>query len=203
LIVLPDGHRDDRSAVYWLQSDTLCGDIRCDTATGDVTAFAGRLKQSDDVFCWQRELANGYDGAPPDEGRLAWHDGGLRETGVHSPYVEHWTRIAMPQTGDYAVSLTHAASNRSAFLLRLGGFLFHARGGGSGAAVSLWRAAAADWNPVLACGGVAPQAVDLSDGNIAATAVRLLAATDPEGSAYDDWTVTALGRPRVPEDANA
>jgi hypothetical protein len=33
--------------------------------------------------------------------------------------------------------------------------------------------------------------------------VRLLAATDPEGSAYDDWTVTALERPRVPEDANA
>jgi hypothetical protein len=136
-----DGVEDRESAVFWIQATRLCADIRqhrrltllVDAAGAEelplLDAFAGELIEGDGTFCWRPSLQLRHRDGPPDEGRLSWDGANLREDGVHLSYTEGWTRIAAAVDGDYAVSLRHPETDRTAYLLHIGPFVFHARGG--------------------------------------------------------------------------
>jgi hypothetical protein len=132
LLVTADGARDEASDVYWLQSRTLCGDIRREPGADgspSLTAFAGRLAKRDRIFRWERELASYAAVATPDEGWLAWEGEALREDGVHSPYLEIWRPMAKPGPPDFAAQLRHDRDGRTGYLLSIGAYLFIARSG--------------------------------------------------------------------------
>ena len=145
-VLLADGQgtEDRESIVYWVQAGHLCGDIRqhrrlsgltgslCQADLPSLEAFSGRLVEHDGVFCWQPTLSLLDQDGPPDEGRLSWLDGDLREEGVHRAYVERWTRVAEPQAGDFAVVLRDPVHSAVAHILQVGRYVFHARGGAAG-----------------------------------------------------------------------
>lgn len=200
LLVTADGQRDEDSDVYWLQSRTLCGDIRRERATGGVpseTAFAGRLTERGCIFRWQRELASYAPGPTPDEGWLAWEGEALREDGVHSPYLEIWVPMAAPGPRDFAAELRHDRDGRVGYLLGIGGYRFVAQGvlpgdpdgcpsfaftgpDATGASLSLRAGAPFEEEPLLRLQEVAAA---LADGWSAAV--------------VDGWTIAALERPSL------
>jgi hypothetical protein len=157
LLVDEVGVEDRQSEVYWVQSRKLCGDIRLHLlhstladlkSTGDasrVEAFAGHLLGSEGDFRWQPSLRSWRDIGPPDEGRLSWIGDDLHEDGIHRAYTERWERIAVPTDDDFAVELHHPTDNALSVLLRVGTFVFYARGvptesaGGSEAEFSLFE----------------------------------------------------------------
>lgn len=81
--------RDDTSAVFWLQTDTLFGDLRLPAAPaapgealGAQISFAGHTTTAADFCSWQREMDYGSPflpglawsppGGDPDTARLTW-----------------------------------------------------------------------------------------------------------------------------------
>ena len=129
LLVEADGTRDETSIVYWLQLGSLCGDIRL-PASGSgagAMAFAGCLTERDGVFRWTPELATGIPAnADPDEGRLRWEGGILREDGARRPYLEHWECAARPSADDYALRFHSDPLCLDGYLIRIADFAFYA-----------------------------------------------------------------------------
>ena len=133
------GNEDLESQVYWIQSSTLCGDIRkhlrhstlADLSSNGgapmIDAFAGELIETDSVFRWEPSLSYRDRNGPPDEGRLSWMGADLREEGVHSAYRERWVRIAAASEHDFALALRHPHDDRQGWVLKVGPFLFFAR----------------------------------------------------------------------------
>lgn len=109
LLVDADGVADTSTDVVWLQGPTGYVDSR---------GFAGTLSQTDDVFCWHRDVDTQPSGAP-DAGRMRWEAGVLVETGVHEAYEEHWIRDDGPIEPAGALFLS-AGPQRSAVLVRVG-----------------------------------------------------------------------------------
>lgn len=85
LLINADGSEDDTADVRWLQGITAFVDLR----QTDQDGFAGRLRQSGDMFTWAR-FAGLQPETTPDEGRMSWSGDTLIEVGVHADYVEHW-----------------------------------------------------------------------------------------------------------------
>jgi hypothetical protein len=133
------GNEDLESQVYWIQSSTLCGDIRkhlrhstlADLSSNGgapmIDAFAGELIETDGVFRWEPSLSYRDRNGPPDEGRLSWMGADLHEEGVHSAYRERWVRIAAASEHDFALALRHPHDDRQGWVLKVGSFLFFAR----------------------------------------------------------------------------
>lgn len=139
LLVDEFGNEDPASRVYWIQSARLCGDIRqhlmhsalADLASNSgaplIDAFAGELIETGGLFRWVPMLSYREPNGPPDEGRLSWIDGDLREDGVHKDYREDWVRIGTACSDDFALVLSDPGGDRMSSMLRVGQFLFHAR----------------------------------------------------------------------------
>jgi hypothetical protein len=108
VLVNPDGSRDERDDVVWVQGLTAFVDSR---------GFAGRLRQHGDVFAWCRDVD--LDPGPhPDEGALRWDGIALIETGVHENYTERWVlEDAATPVGAVFVS---AADGSPGVLVRVG-----------------------------------------------------------------------------------
>jgi hypothetical protein len=115
LLIESDGSRNDTADVRWLQGITAFVDLRLSHQDG----FAGRLRQSGDVFTWGRFAGLQPEGSP-DEGQMSWDGDTLIEVGVHADYVEHWVRDEAPTEPCWALSLFSAAGDE-ALLLRVGG----------------------------------------------------------------------------------
>ena len=139
MLVDEAGIEDWESQVYWIQSSTLCGDIRkhlrqstlADLSSNGgapmIDAFAGKLVETDGVFRWEPSLSHRDQNGPPDEGRLSWVGETLHEEGVHKAYRERWARIGPASEHDFALALRHPASDRQGWVLKVGPFLFFAR----------------------------------------------------------------------------
>jgi len=202
VLVTPDGRRDETSDVYWLQSLTLCGDIRRQMTPGDdapiMTAFAGRLSERDGVFRWERTFASPPVAGPPDDGRLSWQGEVLREDGVHEPYWETWIRVAPPAPGDYAAELFEPVEARRGYLLSIGGFAFFgasAMTSGEAAAFAL-RGIGPEGGAIVLSTSASGWAVDLPPGP-PGSLVRI-AERDQQGQVVSrDWFVAALEHPFV------
>ncbi|MFD0986038.1 hypothetical protein [Methyloligella solikamskensis] len=134
LLLQPDGTSDTSTEVYWLQLNTLFGDIRSPAAIGPkdgqvrrcLCAFAGTLRKRDgEIFHWDQDWDCGLpaDGWP-DEGFLRWEGEVLREDGVHEPYIEHWKLVAEPGEDDFACWLDDASGKRAGLLIRMGAFAY-------------------------------------------------------------------------------
>jgi hypothetical protein len=202
VLVTPDGRRDETSDVYWLQSLTMCGDIRRQTAAGDdapfLTSFAGRLSERDGVFRWERTLASPPVQGPPDDGRLSWQGEVLREDGVHEPYWETWIRIAMPAPGDYAAELFDPVEGRRGYLLSIGGFAFFGVStlpGGKAAAFAFRGSGARD-SAIALSAGASGWWADLPSGT-PGSVVHIAERDAQEGMVSRDWFVAALEHPFV------
>lgn len=153
LLVDVDGARDTESAVYWLQLGALSGDIRAPGPGRPAeSAFAGTLAVTDGVARWTHELSRGISaGTGPDEGRLTWQDGLLREEGVHAPYLELWECVA--HAGPDAWARRIGEAGRQGIALEIGPFAFVARGNGTGAAAfTLLSAVGTAWRVALSLG---------------------------------------------------
>lgn len=132
------GVEDLQSQVYWIQSSTMCGDIRKhlqQSALADLSsnggapmmdAFVGKLTETDGIFRWQPSLSYRDPNGPPDEGRLRWIGEDLSEHGVHSAYRERWVRIARASDDDFALALRHPEDDRRSWVIKVGPFLFFA-----------------------------------------------------------------------------
>lgn len=132
------GNEDFESHVYWIQSATLCGDIRehlrqstlADLASNGgapmIDAFAGELIEIDGTFRWEPSLSYRERNGPPDEGRLSWVGEDLHEEGVHAAYRERWVRIDAPSEHDFALALHRPEDNRQGCVVKAGRFLFFA-----------------------------------------------------------------------------
>ncbi|MEM9222799.1 MAG: hypothetical protein AAGB11_10395 [Pseudomonadota bacterium] len=131
LLIEPDGRRDEKSAVFWLQLGALCGDIRAPADTvGADTAFAGSLVRKGDVFRWIARVARGsVTNGAPDEGRLRFEGDVLREDGVHQPYVEHWRRVGPPARTHSAFEFKEPLAHAPGLFIDLAPFAFCARPG--------------------------------------------------------------------------
>jgi hypothetical protein len=139
-VVLVDGagSEDRESVVYWIQSISLCGDIRLhrriSTLVGSLgeadlpcaDAFVGNLVDAQGIFRWEPDRSWRAHQGPPDEGRLTWVGDDLEERGVHLAYSERWTRIAGMTPGQFAVRLHDPESLRVAYVLNVGAFVFFA-----------------------------------------------------------------------------
>lgn len=198
LLVTADGQRDEDSDVYWLQSRTLCGDIRREHGPDggtSLTAFAGRLTERGRIFRWERELASYAPAHTPDEGWLAWEGEALREDGVHSPYLEIWVPMAKPGAHDFAAELRHDRDGRTGYLLTIAGYSFIARGAASGDPADRPSFAFTGRTPggaALGLGAGAPWEED------ALARLREVAAALADGwsaAAVDGWAIAALERP--------
>ena len=133
------GNEDLESQVYWIQSSSLCGDIRyhlrhstladlsANAGAPMMDAFAGELIETDGVFRWEPSLVYRDRKGPPDEGRLSWMGEDLHEEGVHSAYRERWVRISRASEHDFALALRQPESDRNGWVIRVGAFLFLAR----------------------------------------------------------------------------
>ncbi len=212
------GDEDMDSQVYWLQSSSLCGDIRehrrhstlADLSSNGgapmIDAFAGELIQTPDAFRWEPSLSFRDRAGPPDEGRLSWIGADLYEDGVHSAYRERWARIAPASEHDFALALRHAEDGRQGWLLRVGRFLFFARqlatpsGAATGrhAEFSLFELLPDGPRPVLATGGIDRAAcpnVEFADA--ARRTVLLSYPAEGAGAARELWRVAAMeGNPQ-------
>jgi hypothetical protein len=150
LLRSPDG--DDRASdVSWLQGPARYVDLRLppsrpsvamDPGLGDLVliadrqGFAGTFRWDGDVGSWQRAIDLQPPQPLPDEGRLdlrgpaaealAGTTDLLVETGIHSPYVEHWWRDA---DGDppAACACGHDERGRAVVVVRTGRFVGLAR----------------------------------------------------------------------------
>jgi hypothetical protein len=191
-----DGRRDETSDVYWLQSLTLCGDIRRETARGENMAFSGRLSERDGVFRWERTLATPAPHGPPDEGRLSWQGDVLREDGVHDAYWETWHRVAAPAPGDFAAELFEPVEARRGHLLAMGGLVFFGVSAtpGSGAAAFMLRGAGPDGAAIALSAGARGWEASLPSGPPGS--VIRIAESDLQGqTCAQDWVVAALEFP--------
>jgi hypothetical protein len=133
------GTEDLESQVYWIQSATLCGDIRkhlrqstlADLSLNGgapmVDAFAGELIETDAAFRWEPLLSYRDQDRLPDEGRLSWVGDDLLEEGVHRAYLERWARVATAAEHDFALALRRPEDDCQGWVLRIGRFLFVAR----------------------------------------------------------------------------
>ena len=202
VLVTPDGWRDETSDVYWLQSLTLCGDIRRQATPGNdapsMTAFAGRLSERDGIFRWERTLASPPVDGPPDDGRLSWQGEVLREDGVHEPYWETWHRVALPAPGDYAAELFEPVETRRAYLLSIGGFAFFGVSSlpGGGAAAFALRGIGPQGGAIALSAGASGWWAELPPGP-PGSLIRI-AERDGQGQAVSrDWFVAALEHPFV------
>lgn len=205
LLVTPDGRRDDTSDVYWLQSQTICGDMRRETdpasAKSRLKGFAGRLTERDGVFRWERTLASFPLDGPPDDGRLSWQGEILREDGVHEPYWEIWVRVARASPGDYAAELCDPRNGRLGYALSIGDFGFFAHRpalAGTDAAFALNGLAPASNPLTLAIGHHPIDWRETGFPKMPGDAMRL-PERDAEGNVIlTDWSVAVLERPYLP-----
>lgn len=133
------GAEDLVSEVYWIQSATLCGDIRkhlrqstladlsLNAGAPMLDAFAGELIETDGAFRWEPALSYRDQTGLPDEGRLSWVGDDLLEEGVHIAYLERWVRVAPATDRDFALTFRHPDDGRQGWVLRVGRFLFLSR----------------------------------------------------------------------------
>lgn len=113
MLIGPDGTRDDKPGVLWLQGPTAYVDSR---------GFAGVLVQNGEVFEWHRAVDVQPTGPYPDAGVMSWDGDVLVETGVHEDYVEHWVRD--PETASPAGALVLSGPDGATALLVRAGALF-------------------------------------------------------------------------------
>jgi hypothetical protein len=144
-----DGHHDDTTVVYWLQTPSAFADIRIpadrppvgerdglDQLTdGELLAltrqagFAGWTELSGTRCRWHRQIDYQPPSGLPDEGLLHRGDGVLVEEGVHEPYLEIWEAVpcgAAPSPAALAPAQRAAASARGR-LVTLGNVFLFAR----------------------------------------------------------------------------
>ncbi len=135
LLINADGSRDDSADVRWLQGITAFVDLR----QTDRDGFAGRLRQTADMFTWAR-FAGLHPETSPDEGRMSWSGDTLIEVGVHADYVEHWV-LDESVTAEpcWALGLSTAAGDE-ALLLRVGGLFGWAERVGTAVEIALGTA---------------------------------------------------------------
>lgn len=145
LLIDADGSRDTSSDVRWLQGLTAFVDLRTPVPANPAAqdGFAGWLRQSGEVFTWDRFTGLQPVGEFPDEGRMHWDDGVLVETGVHADYVEHW--VLHPVAGPrWALTLAGPDGAR-ALLLRVGDLFGWAAHTGAGTEISLGAVTGQRW----------------------------------------------------------
>jgi hypothetical protein len=212
LLIDGAGNRDDVSEVYWVQSGALCGDIRlhlrhtalADLAVNDgapfLEAFAGHLSEVAGTFRWQPSICSFREERPPDEGRLSWVGDELREDGVHVAYEERWQRIETSSTSDFALELQHPEKDVRGFVLQVGTYVFHGRGG-SGAAdseteFSLFETGTDGPRLVLSTiDSAAATCPAVEFGGAEAQTVQLTLRAPLEDGPPQRWRVTSLERP--------
>lgn len=151
LLVLPDATRDTTTWVAWLQGPTLFADLRQpdgrpsfagarsldDLSREQVTwlagqeGFAGRLEQDGEFFVWRRLLDFQPRAETPDSGRLYLDGPIMVEEGRYVPYIEHWSREAVPTMPCAAVRLRDRLSGCDGMLVRAGSAFMYARAGAS------------------------------------------------------------------------
>jgi hypothetical protein len=204
VLVTSDGRRDETSDVYWLQSLTLCGDIRREAGDGGtrrITAFAGRLSERDGVFRWERTIASPIPDGPPDDGHLVWEDRSaqgdvLREDGVHDAYWETWHRVALPGPGDFACELSEPVEARRGYLLAMSGLVFFgvsATPGGGATAFAL-QGVPPDGRDIALSPGASAWEAQIPPG--APDSIIRISERDMQGRTIArDWHVAALERP--------
>ena len=145
LLIDVDGSRDTSSDVRWLQGLTAFVDLRTPVPANPAAqdGFAGWLRQSGEVFTWDRFTGLQPAGEFPDEGRMHWDDGVLVETGMHADYVEHW--VLHPVAGPrWALTLAGPDGAR-ALLLRVGDLFGWAAHTGTGTEISLGAVTGQRW----------------------------------------------------------
>jgi hypothetical protein len=114
LIAWPDGRRDTKTAVCWLQGPDQYADLRIppgrpprrgigclrdlDPTMLDFMTqqegFFGRLDLVQSIGEWHRAFDYQPDAGTRDRGALCFDRGMLIERGIDLPYVEHWQRAA-------------------------------------------------------------------------------------------------------------
>lgn len=136
-LLVQDGARDATSTVYWLQYGDVFGDIRAKAGQtiADI-AFLGVLTKHGTTFRWTQYFEHGdLMGGTPDEGRLDLVDDDMFEVGIHSPYLEHWVRVASVGRDDCAIRFDDPETGTKSLLIEIGHFAFCARpnpkGGGA------------------------------------------------------------------------
>lgn len=136
-LLVQDGARDATSTVYWLQYGDVFGDMRAlaGQSIADI-AFLGDLTKHGTTFRWTQYFEHGdLMGGTPDEGRLDLVDDDMFEVGIHSPYLEHWVRVACAGRDDFAMRFDDPETGTKSLLIEIGGLAFCARpnpkGGGA------------------------------------------------------------------------
>ena len=156
LLVGADGQRDVSSAVSWLQGPELFVDLRqpaarpafclvqgfaqlsgaAETWLAHQQGFAGSFQVAENRAAWRREIDYQPPGPTPDEGMLSWEGETLVETGLHSPYLEHWHAAPQPNHPCAALRLRVAQTGQAAILVRTGPIFMLARGRAPGIRLS-------------------------------------------------------------------
>jgi hypothetical protein len=147
LLIDSTGHRDEASAVSWLQACSAFVDVRqpvdrpsFDDVTGgralnarqrgwihSQQGCAGTLVVNEGVYEWQRAIDLHPPAATPDAGHLAFDGEVLVETGHVQDYVERWLRGAPAEQPEWALHL-RGHDGRTALLARVGNAFGWARG---------------------------------------------------------------------------
>jgi hypothetical protein len=147
LIVRGDGSRDDKSWVRWLQGPSDYADLRQPAGRPDFAlvnclrdltpthlawmaaqdGFAGTLLAGDGIFEWRRDIDFQPPGPTPDRGRLSGDGDLMIEEGYHSPYVEHWHRVAPVRPPVLAVRLSDRTDGCAGQIVRVADLFMYAR----------------------------------------------------------------------------
>lgn len=146
LLATRAGLRDQKSAVYWLQTRYLHADLRLPANQGttelelkDCSAeqalilasqqgFAGRTQVSGDICQWHRVIDYQPAGGPPDIGRMRFENSNrLLEDGIDGSYHEVWERLPDSRGTNWGIWLQAAdGSERQGCLLVSGDYFLFA-----------------------------------------------------------------------------
>ncbi|MDH6267523.1 hypothetical protein M2360_002920 [Rhizobium sp. SG_E_25_P2] len=138
-IAWPDGSRDDRTAVTWVQGPSFFVDLRqpagrpdfdgvdsLDACTSEHLAwlacqegFAGQFDFDGTHHHWRRIFDFQSASPPPDVGALHGHGDHAIEIGRDAPYVEYWARDGKDPAPAAAVRFEDERG-RAGFLVRTG-----------------------------------------------------------------------------------
>ncbi|MBU6418820.1 MAG: hypothetical protein KGQ79_03735 [Proteobacteria bacterium] len=147
LLALPDGQRDETTQVAWLQGPSLFADLRqpagrpaCCFVPGPEhltleacswlatqSGFAGTFIVENNMGEWRREIDFHPKAPLPDAGTLEWQGDILVETGLHTPYYEHWHAGQEALAPNGALRLQSREDGRLAILVRSGSVFMLAR----------------------------------------------------------------------------
>lgn len=132
--------------VYWLQTDSLFGDVRVphtrqgrahsldrlDAAAARDLAlcqgFAGRIELNSDICTWHRRFDWQPDQGMTDSGRIRLENGLLMEDGIHAAYSEAWERMTPPGAAGLGLALRDRVEAREGYLAVVGDYFIYVRG---------------------------------------------------------------------------